>query len=98
MTTTNTAAAAPRTITAKYPGTCPSCNGSIAPGTPVLWSPGAKARHVVCGGAPTAASAPARRAARPGRWTGCSCGSREDTYGDLIYSPRNCSSCTHDSE
>lgn len=37
-----------------------------------------------------------RRAARPGRWTGCSCGSREDSSGELIDSPRNCKSCRFD--
>lgn len=37
-----------------------------------------------------------RRAYRPGRWTGCSCGSREDAHGDLIPSARNCASCEHD--
>ena len=35
------------------------------------------------------------RAAR-GRRTGCSCGSREDRYGNLIPSPRNCWQCEHD--
>ncbi len=32
----------------------------------------------------------------PGRRTGCSCGSREDRYGDLVPSERNCSHCEHD--
>ena len=31
-----------------------------------------------------------------GRWTGCSCGSREDEYGTLIPSDSNCSSCEYD--
>lgn len=30
-----------------------------------------------------------------GKWTGCSCGSREDEHG-LIPSPRNCWQCNHD--
>lgn len=30
------------------------------------------------------------------RRTGCACGSREDSYGDLIHSDRNCASCEHD--
>jgi hypothetical protein len=30
------------------------------------------------------------------RRTGCSCGSREDSSGDLIPSDRNCASCEHD--
>ena len=42
---------------------------------------------------------PARRSSggrRAGRWTGCSCGSREDSSGSLIHSSRNCASCEHD--
>ena len=31
-----------------------------------------------------------------GRWTGCSCGSREDHHGDLIDARNNCASCEHD--
>jgi len=31
-----------------------------------------------------------------GRWTGCSCGSREDEYGDLIPSSNNCAQCEFD--
>ena len=27
------------------------------------------------------------------RWTGCSCGSREDEFGEVIPSPRNCRAC-----
>ncbi len=44
-------------------------------------------------------SAPSRRAPAPrsqSRRTGCSCGSREDQYGDLVPSPRNCRCCEHD--
>jgi hypothetical protein len=33
---------------------------------------------------------------RKGRWTGCSCGSREDEFGDLIPSERNCRQCEFD--
>ena len=33
---------------------------------------------------------------RTGRRTGCQCGSREDSYGDLIDSPSNCWTCNHD--
>jgi len=36
------------------------------------------------------------RSSGRGTWTGCSCGSRTDSYGDLIPSPRNCRSCNHD--
>lgn len=32
------------------------------------------------------------------RRTGCSCGSREDSAGQLISSPRNCRQCLYDSE
>jgi hypothetical protein len=41
-------------------------------------------------------SAPPRKSYTRGKWTGCSCGSREDSYGDLIPSDRNCSSCEFD--
>lgn len=86
------------TITAKYASICPCCNVAIIPGTPVEWSKGSKARHVTCG-ARTASPAPsvAARTSRPyrGKWTGCSCGSRE-IDGDLVPSDRNCSSCEHD--
>lgn len=90
------------TITAKYASICPCCAKSISPGDKVEWSKGAKARHVVCtstASAPVYMTRTARQstgARRPGKWTGCSCGSREDSYGDLISSARNCSSCEHD--
>jgi len=95
------------TITAKFASICPCCNGHITPGTKVEWSKGSKARHVACTSAstmPTAtylgrvvvADMPRRRSYGRGRWTGCSCGSREDNYGDLIPSDRNCASCEHD--
>lgn len=53
-------------------------------------------------GAPAAArpsspiSTATRRTSRPGRWTGCSCGSREDAHGQLIPARNNCASCEHD--
>lgn len=44
-------------------------------------------------------STPARSTRRDrGTWTGCSCGSREDGYGDLMPSPRNCQSCRYDAD
>ena len=48
--------------------------------------------------APAPSSSPRSqgRNGRAGKWTGCSCGSREDSCGDLIPSSRNCSSCEHD--
>lgn len=87
-------------ITAKFAAVCPCCSGRINAGDRIEWSKGEKARHVSCAGKPVAKSAPrpaaysARRSY--GKWTGCSCGSREDSYGDLIPSPRNCASCEHD--
>lgn len=36
------------------------------------------------------------RSSRSGRWTGCSCGSREDSSGQLIPARNNCASCEHD--
>lgn len=95
------------TITAKYAATCPCCNGPITPGTQIEWSKGAKARHVSCtpaSGTPAGtylgrvvvADMPRQRTYGRGRWTGCSCGSREDSDGVLIPSPRNCRRCEHD--
>ena len=40
----------------------------------------------------------AKKSSRAGKWTGCACGSREDAYGQLIRSPRNCFSCIHDAD
>lgn len=37
-----------------------------------------------------------RSSCRAGRRTGCSCGSREDSAGDLIPSPHNCRQCNFD--
>ena len=91
------------TITAKYPATCSCCRQAITPGQQIEWAKGSPVKHAKCGiqpvAMPTRTMAPARsvRPARTsGKWTGCSCGSREDSYGDLIPSPRNCSSCEHD--
>lgn len=92
------------TITAKYAATCPVCNCAITPGQKIEWSKGSKARHTVCGATGTAttqtASAPKSRGqyARSGKWTGCSCGSREDGYGQLIPARNNCWTCQHDGE
>lgn len=53
------------TIKAKYPGTCPTCNGPITPGQNIEWSRGTRPRHTTCppyaaqpAPAPTADSAP----------------------------------------
>jgi hypothetical protein len=35
-------------ITAKYPGTCPTCSGRFDAGETVNWAKGRKATHVVC--------------------------------------------------
>lgn len=73
-------------ISAKFSSMCPTCNGHIEPGSRVEWSKGEKARHVACSaGVASAAAAPVSP-----------CGSREDSCGDLIPSPRNCESCEHD--
>lgn len=39
----------PRTITAKFPGTCADCGEPIAPGQRILWAKGEPARHESCG-------------------------------------------------
>jgi len=41
-------------------------------------------------------SGPPRRSSSRGQRTGCSCGSREDSAGDLIPSVSNCQSCNFD--
>ncbi len=46
--------------------------------------------------APRVAGSTYRRTSSPGRRTGCSCGSREDSSGQLIDSPRNCKQCRFD--
>jgi hypothetical protein len=94
------------TITAKFASVCPCCNVRITPGAKVEWTKGTPARHVTCGtpaGAPTitmtrvsVADMPRRSSHGRGRWTGCSCGSREDARGNLISSERNCFTCDHD--
>lgn len=88
-------------ITAKYAATCPACRGSILPGERVEWSKGSPARHTACVAGAASAPAPAAHqtpAAPSGRRTGCSCGSREDSYGQLIPSKYNCRSCRFDNE
>ena len=39
----------PRTITAKFPGTCADCGQAIEPGQRILWAKGEKPRHENCG-------------------------------------------------
>lgn len=59
----------------------------------------ARAQALVSGApktAPNSAGSSAYRSSRPGRRTGCSCGSREDSSGQLIPSRNNCASCEHD--
>jgi hypothetical protein len=94
------------TITAKYASVCSVCRQSIAPGAKIEWAKGAPVKHASCAGAaatpsagPALSSGPgvgAHAARRAGRWTGCQCGSREDSHGDLIPSARNCATCEHD--
>jgi hypothetical protein len=84
-------------ITAKFASVCPCCSVRIVPGAKVEWSKGSPAKHVACVSVTVTVARPAaRRGELRGRWTGCSCGSREDSYGDLIPSDRNCGSCEHD--
>lgn len=66
----------------------------------VLWSGITKAGvpGALCAIAPRATPSTKRGGAKRGRWTGCSCGSREDSYGMLIPREGNCSSCEHDAE
>jgi hypothetical protein len=101
MTTTQTQTqTAPKTMIAKYSGRCAcGCGGSITAGqTAITWSRETGARLVHGATAQARPSSPVRSThrARPGKWTGCSCGSRVDGAGDLIYSSRNCASCEHD--
>lgn len=99
------------TISAKFATVCPCCNNRINVGDKVEWTKGSKARHVACaastalptgnGARITMAALSAHVATLPrsrgySRRTGCSCGSREDSSGDLIPSDRNCASCEHD--
>lgn len=71
------------TITAKFPGACPCCNGRINPGDKVEWSKGEKARHASCSSSSATASArpsspvSARRAPRT---TCVQCGCSLDRY------------------
>lgn len=100
METNTTQTAAPKTMSAKFAGRCAcDCGASIAVGQRITWSreTGARIPH----GAATIArqSSPVRtQSVSTGRRTGCSCGSREDAWGDLIPSRRNCAGCTHDAE
>ncbi len=82
------------TITAKYAATCSACRRPILPGQRIEWSKGQPVRHTTCGTADST-SAPARNR-RPGKWTGCACGSREDQHGQLIPARNNCAQCEFD--
>lgn len=42
------------TITARYPGTCPTCHAPITPGQQIEWTKGAKPRHTTCGASASA--------------------------------------------
>ena len=97
------------TITARYAAACSCCSVPIRPGDKIEWAKGSPARHAACQPRTTpsymvqpttTATRIAARMSTPdrrgGKWTGCSCGSRENSFGDLIASPRNCSSCRHD--
>jgi hypothetical protein len=92
-------------ITAKFASVCPCCRQPIAVGSKIEWSKGSPAKHVACAqGSATVvgmqivkvADMPRRRTGGHGRRTGCSCGSREDSSGEIIPSPRNCKQCNFD--
>lgn len=89
------------TITAKFASICPCCNVRITPGTKVEWTKGSPARHVSCGTAAVTSTrvmvADMPRRSSRGRWTGCSCGSRELSCGTTVpgRSGRMCESCEH---
>ena len=55
------------TITAKYPGTCPTCQKAIQPGQQVEWSKGSKARHTDCAAANSVPTKPTTTTAAPKR-------------------------------
>jgi hypothetical protein len=67
-----------------------------------LTDPDGNVVEQVCSIVPTKAPQGVQRASgggyRSGRRTGCSCGSREDSAGDLIPSQYNCRSCRFDGE
>lgn len=80
----------------KFPiKSCPVCRASHPAGTPIEKRDGAWVPVKCSGSVSTAPAAPRastyRRSSPRGRWTGCSCGSREDN-------PRasDCASCQHD--
>lgn len=89
-------------ITAKFASVCPCCSARIAVGSKVEWNRGEKARHAACAGKAVVASTAIPRSAyasprsgnNRGRWTGCSCGSRELPGGGL--SANACTSCRFD--
>lgn len=75
------------TITAKFPGFCPCCNGRIAAGDKVEWSKGAKATHVACAGrgrgssAPTATRSPTTTRYSSARRRSCTTGGNCSSFG-----------------
>lgn len=96
-------------ITAKFSSICPCCNQPLEAGSKVEWQKGQRARHIACqpnalpaSGRISMAALSAHVASQPrsrggyAKRTGCSCGSREDSSGCLIPSPRNCAGCEHD--
>jgi hypothetical protein len=89
-------------ITAKFAGRCGCCGQSIAAGSKIEWSKGAPAKHAACASGPATAAATVsdrrsfRRSDSRGRWTGCSCGSRVDSSGQLVNRDRACAQCQFD--
>jgi hypothetical protein len=80
-------------ITAKFAGFCPCCNKSIAVGSKVEWSKGAKARHAACTGTTPRTAAPSTTGTYGGyrtRYTPC-----EGWGSDNPHAPRrgHCPNC-----
>lgn len=54
-----------REMAARFPSVCPTCNGEIAEGNPIIWRKGEKAVHAACFGERGGAPAPAERPDAP---------------------------------
>lgn len=80
-------------ITARYSSSCPACGHTIAAGTKVEWSRGAKARHVQCPAriatpaprpqAPQTPSVEAAPYVRREKWAPCKRAALPDTVGKV---------------
>lgn len=95
------------TITAKYPGTCPACNGSIRRGDRIEWTRGQKPTHSTCNATTETKAAepridgPCWTCKAPGRFR--SHGAAAPVLCDSCHStckdcPRRCEHCGHRTE